>query len=173
MGEEQERSCPSTLTERLFAPISPLTSPGSTSGHRQPPLPTPCKVKIPQAPQLCLESARRSCQALFIIPEMDFLSSSTVSFFQADQAIYGCLRSRVLSVTQNGRHSGVLALVAGGRGSSAHSQGFPNSPPPRGDPRHNLHSLSLQAPRCLPTKAPASDPRCPWRVWKQETFYGK
>lgn len=101
---------------------------------------------------------------------MDFLSSSTVSFFQADQAIYGCLRSRVPSVTQNGRHSGVLALVAGGRGSAAHSQGFPNSPPPWGDPRHNLHSLSLQAPRCLPTKAPASDPRCPWRVWKQETF---
>ena len=48
---------------------------------------------------------------------MDFLSSPTVSFFQADQAIYGCLRSRVPSVTQNRRHSGVLAggRRAGGR----------------------------------------------------------
>lgn len=101
---------------------------------------------------------------------MDFLSSSTVSFFQADQAIYGCLRSRVPSVTQNRRHSGVLALVAGGRGSSAHSRGFPNSPPPQGDPGHSLHSLSLQTPRCLPTIAAVSDPCCPWRVWKQETL---
>lgn len=74
------------------------------------------------------------------------------------------------SVTQNRRHSGVLALVAGGRGAAAPSRGFPHSPPPPGDPRHSLHSLSLQTPRCLPIKAPASDPRCPWRVWKQETL---
>ena len=100
---------------------------------------------------------------------MDFLSSPTVSFFQADQAIYGCLRSRVPSVTQNGRHSGGLA---GGRraGGGSALTGLPSQPTSSGRP-HAQPACSLPADPTLSThQSPSFDPHCPWGVWKQEAF---